>query len=134
MSDELAGQPAEAPPPPGISKVEITIGGHTISVESPEPLSDVAGYAFGLYEQTKEAAKKIPLGFDISGGLFERAEPYVEPTNTQEADCGGGLGRQQSQDGTTRRLVFGDPAGRHRARLAPLPMVPGRAAVPRPRN
>jgi len=65
----------EAPEPiPEVTEVVIEIGGHCITVKSPRPMEDVAAQAFGLYEQTREDAKRIPIGFDVGGGQFERAE------------------------------------------------------------
>ncbi len=125
----------DAPPPPGTSKVEITVGGHTVVVESAEPLSEVVGYALGIYDQTKDAAKRLPFGFDVSGGQFERAEPYLEPSGAAgwEDEHAGRLDRKPAQDGTTRRLVVGHPPGDHRTRLRPLPVDPGRQTMPGPR-
>jgi hypothetical protein len=123
--DELE-EAESAPPPPGTNKVEITVGGHTIVVESAEPLAEVAGYAIGLFGQTSEPAKQIPFGFDVTGGQFERAEPYVEPGKERWGDEDArGLGRHQrnyAQDGTTRRLAIPNPPGHHRARLRPMPV------------
>lgn len=131
---ESADSDATAPPPPGTNKVEITVGGHTIVVESTDPLADVVGYALGIYDQTKDAAKKIPFGFDATGGQFERAEVYVEPTGWEGDGDARGLGRFESQDGTTRRLGVPDPPGHHRARLRPMPMDRGRQEVPGARH
>jgi len=116
-----------APPPPGTNKVEITVGGHTVAIESADPLADVVGYVMGLFEQTSEPARRIPFGFDNTGGQFERAEPYVEPSGMEswEDDDARRLDRNQRhgpQDGTTRRLGVPDPAGHHRARLWPMPV------------
>lgn len=129
-------QAAPAPLPPGTNRVEITVGGRTVSVESAAPLEDVVGYALGIFEQTDDAAKKIPFGFDVSGGLFERAEHYIEPSSMQswEDDHARGLDRKPSQDGATRRLGVPDPAGHHRTRLQPLPVDRGRAPVRGPRH
>jgi hypothetical protein len=118
-----------APPPPGTNKVEITVAGHTVAIESADPLADVVGYAMGLFEQTSEPAERIPFGFDNAGGQFERAEPYVEPSGMESWEDGNArrLGRHQrhgSQDGTTRRLGIPDPAGNHRTRLRTMPMDP----------
>jgi hypothetical protein len=126
----------EAPPPPGPTKVEITVGGHTIIIESAEPLADVVGYAYELHQRTSDAAKKIPMGFDVGGGQFERAEPYVEPSSMQswEDERARPVGRLESQDGTTKRLVVDHPPGDHRARLRPVQVDRGRAAVPRTRH
>lgn len=111
MGDNLEVEAVEAPPPPGTNKVEIAIGGHSVLVESADPLADVVGYALGIYEQTRDAAKKTPLGFDVTGGQFERAEPYVEPSGME------GWEEEHAQrlcrDGSTRRL---EP-GVHRTRL-----------------
>jgi hypothetical protein len=119
-------------PPPGTNKVELTVGGHSITVESGDPLADVTAYALLLYDRTKDAAKKIPFGFDVAGGQFERAEPYVEPGSAEgwEDGHGGRMGRQPAQDGTTRRLGVPDPAGHHRTRLGPLPVDRGRQTLP----
>lgn len=69
----------EAPPPPGINKVEITVAGHTVVVESSDSLEDVAGYALGLFDVTAEAARRIPIGFDVTGGQADLAGPHAEP-------------------------------------------------------
>lgn len=133
MGDNPEVEAAEAPPPPGTNKVEITVGGHTVVIESVDPLADVVGYAMGVYDATRDAAKKIPLGFDITGGQFERAEPFVEPgSGIWEDEDARGLGRQSAQDGTTRRLVVQDPPGHHRARLRPMPVDRTWAPVRRP--
>lgn len=71
------------PPPPGTNKVEITVAGHTVIIESPEALSEVIGYTMGIYEQTRDAATRIPFGFDTGAGHHERAEPYTEADNLQ---------------------------------------------------
>lgn len=77
----MAGDDAdpEAPPSPAPNKVEIHVAGHVIVVESTDPLADVVGYALGLHQQTAHSARHIPIGFDATGGQFERAEPYIEP-------------------------------------------------------
>ena len=115
-----------APPPPGTNKVEITIAGHTIVVESSESLRDVVDYAYTLYEATAERAKGIPLGFATGIAQVERAEAYVEPgRESWEDDDARRLDRQQrlpAKDGTTRRLGIADPTGGHRARLRPMPL------------
>jgi hypothetical protein len=123
----------EAPPPPGANKVEITVGGHTVCVESADPLADVVGWALTIYDHTRDAARKIPLGFDVTGGQFERAEPYVEPGSAAgwEDERARRLDWKPAQDGTTRRLGVADPPGHHRARLRPLQMDRGRAPVRR---
>jgi hypothetical protein len=135
MSGQTDDQAADAPPAPGTNRVEITVGGHHIAIESPESLSEVIGYAYGLYEQTREAARKIPLGFDVTGGQFERAEPYAEPL---EQDWGPDqtlrMELGSARDGNTQRIPLDDPPGLHRAGPGRVPMVPGRAAVPRKRH
>lgn len=95
MGDDLETEAAQAPPPPGANRVEITVGGHAIVVESPDPLTDVVGYALSLFEQTADQAKKLPFGFDATGGQFERAERYVETSGlaTWEDDHAGRMGR-----------------------------------------
>jgi hypothetical protein len=133
MGDNLDSEVPAAPPPPGANKVEIAVGGHSITVESAEPLAEVVGYALGIYDQTKDAARKIPFGFDVTGGQFELAEPYVEVSQeTAGGDDARRMGRQPAQDGTTRRLVIDDPPGHHRARLRPVSVDRGRAQVPVP--
>lgn len=127
------------PPPPGTNKVEITVGGHCVVVESAEALADVVGYALGIYEQTTDAAKRIPMGFDVASGQFERAEPYREPTGLEgwEDDDARRMGRHQRnhpEAGSTRRLGVADPTGGHRTRLRPMPLDRGRAPVPRARD
>lgn len=124
MGDNLETEADPAAPPPGTNKVEITVGGHTVTVESAtDSLDDVVGYALGIYDQTAAATKYVPMGFDVSGGVFERAAPYVEsPLGRWEADDAGRVEGQSAQDGTTRRLVFKDPPGHHRARLRPMPV------------
>lgn len=114
------------PPPPG-TKVHITVGGHTIEIESPEPLDVVADCAMRLFRQTSEPAKRIPFGFDATGGQFERAEPYREPSGMEQwgDEDARRLGRHQrnyAQDGTTRRLGIPDPPGHHRSRLRTMPV------------
>jgi hypothetical protein len=132
MGDNLEVEAAEAPPPPGTNKVEITIGGHTVIVESANSLDDVVGWALAIHDHTRDAAKKIPFGFDVSGGQFERAEPYIEPgLDRWEDENARRLGRQSAQSGTTRRLAVPDPPGHHRARLSPVQMDRGRAPVRR---
>lgn len=127
----LDSEVPDAPPPPGTNKVEIVVGGHSVTVESSEPLADVVGYALGIYDQTKDAAKRIPLGFDVTGGQFERAEVYVDSGGQSWGDDDARrMGRQPAQDGTTRHLAVGDPPGHHRTRLGPLQMDRGRAPVP----
>ncbi len=96
------GEPA--PPPPGTNKVEITVAGHTVLVESADPLVDVVGYAMGIFEQTAAAARRIPIGFDIAGGQFERAEPYLEPTGVERWEE---EGERSCRGGATRRLDIG---------------------------
>jgi hypothetical protein len=116
-----------APPPPGTNKVEITVAGHTVAIESADPLADVVGYAMGLFEQTGQAAKNIPFGFGAAGGQFERTEPYAEPSGMEswEGDDARRLGRYQRhgpQDGAACRLGVPDPPGHHRARFRPVPL------------
>lgn len=65
MSDE--------PRPP--TKVDITVAGHTVIVESAEPLDVVAAKALELFRATEDAARRIPVGFAATGGTAERAEP-----------------------------------------------------------
>lgn len=89
---EFAEEAEPAPPPPGSSRVEITVAGHTVAVESPDPLADVVGYALSLYEQTAGAAARSPVGFDTAGGNFERATLYAEGW---EDDRAGRLDRDQ---------------------------------------
>lgn len=125
-----------APPPPGTNKVEITVAGHTVVIESADPLADVVGYAMTIFEETAGTATRIPVGFDAGGGQFERAEPYVEPSGMErwEDDDVRRMDRLQrlgAKDGTTRRLANPDQAGGHRTRLRPVQMDRGRAAVPR---
>lgn len=133
MGDDLQAQAAEAPPPPGTNRIEITVGGHSVTIESTEPLADVIGYALNVYEQTQGPARNIPLGFDTTGGQFERAEPYLEPSGMQswEDEHARRLDRKPTEVATTRRLEFPDPAGHHRSRLGPVQMDRGRAPVPR---
>lgn len=136
MGDNLEVEAVEAPPPPGTNKVEITVGGHSVVVESTDPLVDVAGYALGMFEQTRDDAKKLPFGFDVAGGQFEHAEPYAEPSGMETWEDGHarGLGRQPAQERATRRLVLEDPPGDYRARLRPLPVDRGRPPVPGTRD
>lgn len=72
------------PPAPGANKVEIQVGGHVVIVESAEPLADVVGYAMGIYQDTAAGAARIPMGFDTTGGQFERAEAWTEPTGWED--------------------------------------------------
>jgi hypothetical protein len=116
-----------APPPPGTNKVEITVAGHTVVVESTEPLEDVVGWAMGIFEQTADAARRSPLGFDVGVAHVERAEPYREPSPLEswEADDARRLDRHKRHAAplaTTRRLVLGDTPGGHRTRLWPVPV------------
>jgi hypothetical protein len=99
-----------APPPPGTNRVEITMAAHTV-IESADPLADVVGYAMGILEQTREYAKRIPLGFDVGVAQVERAAPYREPSTLEgwEDDHG----RKPARDGGTKRLIPGD----YRSRL-----------------
>lgn len=130
MGDNLDAEAAEAPPPPGTNKVEITIGGHTVIVESADSLDNVVGWALAIHDHTSDAAKKIPFGFDVSGGQFERAEPYVEPgLDRWEGEDARRVDWKPAQDGTTRRLGVPDPPGHHRARLGPVQMDRARAQV-----
>lgn len=115
MGDNLEVEAVEAPPPPGTNKVEITVGGHSVVVESADPLVDVAGYALGMFEQTRDDAKKLPFGFDVAGGQFQHAEPYAEPGGME----GWEDARARSRDGATRRLDL----GAYRARLRPAQSV-----------
>lgn len=123
---EITEEADLAPPPPGLNKVEITVAGHTVLIESGDPLEDVVGYALGVYEQTRLEAKRIPLGFDVGVAQVERAPAYVDPRQEQwEDDDARRLDRQQrhaAQDGTTRRLGVPDSPGGHRARLTPMPV------------
>ncbi len=131
MGDNLDAEAAEAPPPPGTNKVEITIGGHTVIVESADSLDNVVGWALAIHDHTRDAAKKLQFGFDATGGQFERAEPYIEPSGMEgwEDERARRLDRFSAQDGTTRRLVVPDPPGHHRARLGPVPVDRARATV-----
>lgn len=124
MGDNLETEADPAPPPPGTSnKVEITVGGHSVSVESADPLADVVGYALGVYDQTAAGARYMPMGFDTTGGSFERAEPYVEPALERwEADDAGRVAGQQAPGATTRRLVHPDTPGGNRTRLWAMPV------------
>lgn len=123
MGDNLETEAGPASPPPGTNKVEIAVGGHSVIVESADPLDDVVGYALGIYEQTAAGARYMPMGFDATGGSYERAEPYFEPAQGRWEDDGGGrMDRQPEALSTTRRLVFPDPPGHHRARLRPMPV------------
>jgi len=144
---------AEAPPPPGTNKVEITVGGHSVSVESAEPLAAVVEHVMRIYQLTRDAAKTLPFGFDATGGQFERAEPYLEPSSMQRWDDEGTqrlttrdgrtrnlggrdeverrLGRVEPEERTTCRLGIADPPGHHRARLGEVSVDRGRAPVRR---
>jgi hypothetical protein len=125
MGDNLETEADPASPPPGTTsnKVEITVGGHSVSVESADPLVDVVGYALGIYDQTAAATRYVPMGFDVTGGSFERAEPYAEPTLERwEADDAGRMAGQQTPGSTTRRLVHPDTPGGNRTRLRPMPV------------
>lgn len=111
-----------APPPPGTNKVEITVAGHSVTIESTDPLAAVADCALDIFQRTAGYAKRIPIGFDVAGGQFERADPYREPRGLEgwEDDDARGLGRQQAQGGATRRLGLDGTPGGHRTRLRPL--------------
>jgi hypothetical protein len=124
MGDNLESEAEPASPPPGPNKVEITVAGHTVNIESFDPLTDVIEYAVRIFEITAASAKHVPLGFDTSVAHIERAGPYVEPGGAYSGgdDNAGRLGGQQSQSGTTRRLVLPDSPGNHRARLRPVPV------------
>jgi hypothetical protein len=128
MGDNLEVDEAEpAPPPPGTNKVEITVAGHTIVVESADSLADVAGYAYSLHEATAGSAQRIPIGFDAVGAHLERAEPYVEPSGLEgwEDDHVRRMDWQQRERpalSVTRRLVHPDTPGGDRTRLWPMPL------------
>lgn len=115
MGDNLDAEAPEAPPPPGTNKVEINVGGHAVTVESTNPLDDVVSWALAIYDHTRDAAKRIPFGFDVTGGSFERAEPYIEPGSAEswEDERARRMDWQSAQDGRTRRLDIGV----HRVRL-----------------
>jgi hypothetical protein len=72
----------DAPSDPAMVEVEITVAGHTIRVNAPRAMEDVAAQALGLYEQTKLSAKNIPIGFDAMGAQIERVE---QPDHTQRS-------------------------------------------------
>lgn len=79
MGDNSDSADAEASPPPGTNRVEITVAGHTVVIESADPLADVVGYAMSVFDETAGPAQHEPMGFGVTGGQFERAEPYAEP-------------------------------------------------------
>src|SRR5215207_7798490 len=123
MGDNPEHEADPAPPPPGTNKVEITVGGHAVLIESAEPLADVVGYALGVYDKTLAAARCIPMGFDVSGGSFERAEPYVEPGEQRwEDDVARRMAGQPQTRAATRRLVHPDTPGGNRTRLRQVPV------------
>jgi hypothetical protein len=136
MRDEPSVEDAEAPPPPGTNKIEITVGGHTVAIESSAPLNLVADYAMALWDRTADEAKQLPFGFDATGGQFERAEPYIEPSGMErwEETDERAVDGQSAKDGTTRRLVIEDPARHHRPGLGSVPMDRGWAPVPGTRH
>ncbi|MEU4777479.1 hypothetical protein [Micromonospora sp. NPDC023633] len=49
--------------PPAPVKVDITVAGHTVTVEAAEPLDVVAAKALDLFRQTAEYARRAPVGF-----------------------------------------------------------------------
>ena len=62
---------------PGNTRVEITVAGHTVICEAPEPLEAVAAKALQLFQTTAGAASRLPMGFDSgSTGVIERAAPF----------------------------------------------------------
>lgn len=63
----------DEPKPP--TKIDLTVAGHTVIVESAEPLDVVAAKALELFRETAEYARRSPAGFAASGGQFERAQP-----------------------------------------------------------
>lgn len=123
---EITEEADLAPPPPGLNKIEITVAGHSVVIESADPLADVIGYALGVYEQTRLEARRIPLGFDVGVAQVERAPAYVDPRQESwEDEDARRLDRHQRQpakDGTTRRLGVADPTGGHRTRFRPVPL------------
>ncbi len=136
LSPEGHEEPESPPPPPGANKVEITVAGHTVVVESADPLADVVGYATSIFESTRWAAERIPVGFDVTGGQFERAEPYRDPSSSspyEEDDDARRMDRHQRDPQTfsaTRRLANPDTPGGYRARWRPVPMDPEQHPLP----
>lgn len=61
------------------SRVNIEVGGHSVSVEAQGSLNYVSSVALDLFRNTADDAKKLPFGFDATNGEFERAEPIREP-------------------------------------------------------
>jgi hypothetical protein len=76
-------------PEPTPTKVEITVAGHTVTVESVASIEQVSAAALDLYRKTKLAAKKIPFGFDLGAAQVERVE---------QPDYSGHLERWQEED------------------------------------
>jgi hypothetical protein len=58
------------------------VAGHTVIVESPDPLDVVAGKALELFRATEANARRIPTGFAASGGQAERASPEADEWST----------------------------------------------------
>ncbi len=136
-SSEELEEPESPPPPPGANKVELTVAGHTVVVESSDPLADVVGYALGLFEQTSGPARHDPMGFTATGGQFERADDYVEPYYTspyegEDSHAGRVDGHQRDQPPGTasRRLGIDDPPGGHRTRLWQMSVDPEQRPLP----
>lgn len=68
----LTALPPDPPPP---TKVDITVAGHQVIVEAPEPLDIVAAKALELFRATEDSARRSPIGFGTTGVHVERAEP-----------------------------------------------------------
>lgn len=64
----------ESPDPTPVTEIEITVGGHTISVKAAAPMAEVAAQALGLYQQTRLEARQIPFGFDVNASQVELRE------------------------------------------------------------
>lgn len=55
---------ATADDPMPLTKVDITIAGHTIIVEAHRSMEDVADLAYDLIRRTAAYARRLPTGFD----------------------------------------------------------------------
>ena len=100
MTDEeqAAEEPIPAEPTPP-TEIEITVAGHTVTVKATAPMGEVAAQALDLFERTRGAARRIPIGFDTNASQVELAPAVAYGGALQEwgaEEDHAGMGRQHT--------------------------------------
>lgn len=67
-----------------MTKVDITVAGHTIIIEADESLDVVSYLALDLYRQTSDTTKRLTVGFAPGAAQVERGDWCDE----MEIHCG----------------------------------------------